>query len=433
MKKFKFLTLSITLSFAILFSLTSCIGQTPDKTPSKTNQNNSQTQKEEQESDLLLQSFTFTVQEAPEKITELDSGNYAIKVTGAITADDIEEIRDAMLTDDKRYIALDLSETSGLTKLDEEAFCIKAKIGKTGAPLTALILPESVTEIGKNCFYGCKKMKSFTGKGVKVVNFGAFYVCSALTDIQLADEQTSIGDIAFGYCDSLTEISINAISVHEGFVSYTKKLAVVNIGPAVKNLNGLEMHENSILKTINVSPQNTNFKVIDGILYSADKSRLIRCPPALERTEIILDNTVTSIDKYAFAYCKNLKKITLTNISKLATCVFLSCPELTTVSLPIVERIDYMAFYRCEKLNSINLPDTLTYIGNDVFAYDKALSTIFIPASVTSMGETVFTNWSENQTINCEASSKPNDWDEKWNYYSYSSPAKATINWGVRR
>ena len=78
-----------------------------------------------------LDYYELTVAETPEKIESLGSGSYTIKVSGAITASDITAIRDAMLTDDKREIALDLSETSGLTKLDEEAFCIKATSGKT--------------------------------------------------------------------------------------------------------------------------------------------------------------------------------------------------------------------------------------------------------------------------------------------------------------
>ena len=92
-----------------------------------------------------------------------------------------------------------------------------------------------------------------------------------------------------------------------------------------------------------------------------------------------------------------------------------------------------MAFYRCEKLTSVTLPDTLTKIGGDTFSYDKALSSIFIPASVTTMSSEVFENWTSSQTINCAASDKPTDWSVKWDYYDSSTPAKATVNWGATR
>ena len=380
-----------------------------------------------------LDFYEVTVAEAAAKIESLGSGSYTIKVSGAITAADIEDIKNAMLTDQDRLISLDLSKTTGLTELGEEAFTNKVNYNYTGVPLISLVLPNSVTTIGRYCFYNCKKLTKFYAPGVTTLKTGALYVCSSLTEITLADEMETIEGLAFGFCDKITELTLNAKTIGNNVVAGDRNLVTINLGPIVAKISAGAFEDVKGLTTISVSPDNTNFKVVDGLLYSTDGTRLLRCPPALEKTEISLNNTVTSMDQYAFAYCKNLKTVTLSNISRIENNVFISCSELTTVSLPIVERIDYMAFYNCGKLRSINLPDTLTYIGNDVFAYDTSLSSIFIPDSVISMGEMVFTSWSENQIINCEATSKPNGWNEKWSNYSYSSSAKATINWGATR
>ena len=383
-----------------------------------------------------LDYYELTVAETAEKIESLGSGSYTIKVSGAITASDIEAIRDAMLINEKRYIALDLSKTTGLTKLEEEAFTKRITSIPKGAPLLSLVLPETVTEIGKNCFYNCYYMKSITARGVKVLNFGAFYVCKALTDIQLADELTSIGSLAFGYCNSLTELTVNAITINKEFISYSKNLAIINIGPSVKNLTGAAFQDNKALKIFTVDKDNTLFKVDDGILYSADGTNLVRCPPAIEKTEITLSDSVTSIDDYAFAYCKKLKTVSLPNVEIISSQAFEFATSLEEVSIPKATKIEGMTFYECNALSSITLPDTLTHIGMYAFHGDTKLSFIFIPSSVTTIYSDAFNLWTENQTINCEAESKPNGWDTNWNRYNWlntTEPTKATINWGATR
>lgn len=382
---------------------------------------------------LWLDFYEVTVAEAAAKIESLGSGSYTIKVSGAITAADIEDIKNAMLTDQNRLIALDLSKTTGLTELGEEAFTNKVNYNYTGVPLISLVLPNSVTTIGRYCFYNCKKLTNFYAPGVTTLKTGALYVCSSLTEITLADEMETIESLAFGFCDNISELTLNAKTIGNNVVAGNRNLAAINLGPIVEKIAAGSFEEVKVLKTISVSLDNTKFKVVDGLLYSADGTRLLRCPPAIEKTEITLSDNVTVIDTYAFAYCKNLTKVNLPNVTTISSNAFTNAILLTTVSIPKATKIDGMAFYGCEKLSSITIPDTVTSIGMYAFAYDKALTSIFVPASVTSMSSEVFEYWTEDQTINCEAVSKPEKWDEKWSNYSYSSLAKATINWGSTR
>ena len=381
-----------------------------------------------------LDFYEVTVAEAAAKIKSLGSGSYTIKVSGAITASDIEDIKNAMLTDQDRLISLDLSQTSGLTELGKEAFTNKTgSLSYTGVPLSELKLPDSVATIGENCFYNCKKLTKVFAPGVTTLKTGALYVCNSLTEIILADEMEKIENLAFGYCYKITELTLNAKTIGSNIVAGDRSLVTINLGPIVEKIAVGAFEEVKVLKTISVSPDNTHFKILDDLLYSADGTRLLRCPPALEKTEITLANTVTSIDEYAFGYCKNLKTAVLPNIEIISSNAFVFATSLTNVSIPKATKIDGMAFYRCESLSSITIPDTVTSIGMFAFAYDKALTSIFIPASVKSMSSEVFEYWTEGQTINCEAISKPSGWDNDWSIYSYNTPAKATINWEATR
>ena len=80
---------------------------------------------------------------------------------------------------------------------------------------------------------------------------------------------------------------------------------------------------------------------------------------------ITLPASITTIDKYAFAYCL----------------------ELTAINLPpTLLSIERMAFVSCINLNAVILPASLMKIEEEAFSQCAALTTINIPAAVNQMG-----------------------------------------------
>ena len=384
-----------------------------------------------------IYSATITVQEAVTKIKSLPSGTYDIKITGSITHEDIASLKNAMKTDSSRYINLDLSQTIGLTELQPDEFMNEYSLNANG-PLSALVLPISVTKIDKSALDNCKKLTTLTAPGVTILGSMALYRCESLTEITLADTMESIGDYAFQYCSSLEEIKLNAKEIKQAFSS-NGKLQKVIIGKDVEKLKNEFLGMQSNLSSIEVDSSNTNFKIIDEMLYSYDGTRLLKCPVSIAQENLILPETVTSVDSAAFAYCKNIKSITLTNIENISSALFCSS-EIINVSIPKAKIIEYMAFYDCKKLESIYIPDTVTEIGSSAFSKTSALKSIFIPASVKTIDHFAFEYWENDQTINCEHSEiiiKTSffgpGWDEEWSNYDYKTPAKAVINLNATR
>lgn len=161
-------------------------------------------------------------------------------------------------------------------------------------------------------FYGCKSLTAISlPEGVTVLGDGAFLKCSSLQEITLPDSLCIIGTSCFDECYSLKEIFIPA--------------AVTEIG-----MKNFAFQACTNLKEINVDENNVYYSSIDGVLYSKSATVIVTCPAGkkgdftipdnVQRiasyaflsssiNNIILPNTITTIDKNAFVFCSNLESI----------------------------------------------------------------------------------------------------------------------------
>lgn len=115
---------------------------------------------------------------------------------------------------------------------------------------------------------------------------------------------------------------------------------------------------------------------------------------------VVLDNTVEYLTGGPiFAYCTNLKQINFPDSLKAIgdtwsdhQGLFQACKSLENVRLN--EGLTYIqeaAFYD-SGVKNIYLPSTLTYIGEDAFAYSTGIESVFIPASVKRIDVFAFHN-----------------------------------------
>ncbi len=101
---------------------------------------------------------------------------------------------------------------SGLaTKVEipSEATAIGTKAFMNSKNCEIIILPDTVTAIGKEAFSGCPAAEINIPSGVKVISSFAFYG-SGLKEVVLPDGVETVDDRAFAYCPSLERVVIPA-------------------------------------------------------------------------------------------------------------------------------------------------------------------------------------------------------------------------------
>ena len=102
-------------------------------------------------------------------------------------------------------------------------------------------------------------------------------------------------------------------------------------------------------------------------------------------TSISLSANVTKIGTDAFAGCTKLKEITAPFWYDFTDC------RVTTVTIPEGQaKIKDAAFKDCSYITSVSVPDSVTSIGENAFSYCSKLSSIRLSAKVSSIGDSAF-------------------------------------------
>ncbi len=240
---------------------------------------------------------------------------------------------------------------------------IENNVFRNNRYLCEIRLPESLTSIEPELFFGCSSLELvILPKSLTKIENGVFSQCSNLKSIEIPNSVTTIGDRAFRGCS--------------GLKSATFGNSVTTIG--------------------------------DWAFSGC--SRL---------NSVTFGNSVTTIGDWAFSGCSWLPSIEIPNsVTTISTGAFAKC-GLMSIEIPnSVTTISESAFKDCSELMSIEIPNSVTTIGISTFSGCSRLTSVTFGNSVTSIGDWAFKGCNNIISVRCYALTPPETTSRAFSTYA---------------
>ncbi len=241
------------------------------------------------------------------------------------------------------------------------------------ASLTSVTIPASVTTIESYTFQGCSGLTSVTiPPGVTIIGDSAFGECISLTGVTIPSSVTSIEYGVFRYCSSLTDVTIPASVTSIGWNAFSgcTSLSSVSIPASVTKIADGAFFGCSSLSSVSIPAGVT--KIADGAFFGCSSLSSVSIPAG-----------VVSIESSAFELCRRLARVDIPDgVVSIGSFAFYDCESLDSVTIPAsVTNIGSLAFSCCDKIASVTIPASVAGIGAGAFSYCYNLTSITVNAN----------------------------------------------------
>lgn len=342
--------------------------------------------------------YVTSNQKEPEIVVK---DNILIEYRGSasnVTIDsDVKVIGTRAFEENIKLTKLSFSENSKVKNIGHEAFI-------NCSSLVDIVLPKGIETIGKRAFKNCTALETIIiPEGVTSIEEGAFDGCTNLKSISLPSSLVELGEGVFNNCESLEKISSNSkVYEVEKNVLFANGKTVL-----VKYFNKEKTTSYTVPETV-VEVSSYAFQgsglydiVINENVKKIGKSIFLKC----EKLETIvipfLGASEEEVTKLAYFFGGNptaIQKVTILGGSEIPSIAFRNCNNLVQVVLPnTIKSIDTNAFYGLKNLVAVNIPSSVRKVENSAFEGCSKLLTITVNKTESSTAS--WGNWNPD---NCQ-------------------------------
>ena len=267
---------------------------------------------------------------------------------------------------DRTITEITAEDLAGVTIIGNYAFAACTN-------LTSITIPDSITSIGNCALSACNNITSITiPDSVMSIGTDAFKSCTNLNSVKIGNGVMEIKNNAFAYCESLRSITIpNSVTTLGSSLFYNcKQLTTVRIGNGITNMDNAVFNSARSVKHIYIDkPENS----ISGAPWGASNATVHwNTPLPSEGLDYTLNNNGSGYSVSGIGTCTDTEIVIPSSYE----------------GLP-VQGIANGAFQNNTTITSVFIPDSVTSIGDNAF-FNSSITSATIPNSVTSMGVKVF-------------------------------------------
>ena len=290
--------------------------------------------------------------------------------------------------------------------------------------LTEIDVPETVTTIGESALEGYDFIRISIPASVMEMGDNAVGGCPELESVTVAEGNTHFGVFDGVLMDKAQTrlicypaklagktytVPATVTTIDKRAFRYLANLTSVTIPASVTELAYGMFYQALSLAEINIDPANTAYCSADGVVYNADKDNLLIYPAGKTTKYYTPDFPVETIGPSAFTHATHLQTVAIPEgATTICDAAFYSCTSLQKVSFPeSITKIGTGAFALCEKLESVVLPPNITEVASTLLFKCTSLRSVTIPAGVNNIEITPFLSCPNLTEITCLATTPP--------------------------